>query len=317
MGPWAHGAWSRSGGDHLGHVQFGSRTSDFYQENIELPFFRHFLKGEGELDLPEAYVFETGANRWRTFAAWPPENLRAQRLFVREGGGLSFTSPTDMSHGLDEFTSDPSRPVPYTEAVNKGMTREYMTDDQRFAARRPDVLVYQTDVLDENVTLAGPIVADLWVSTTGTDADWVVKVIDVFPPDAPDYDGIPKGVHMGNYHMMVRSEVIRSRFRNSYTHPEPFVPDQPTNVRFELQDVLHTFQKGHRIQVQVQSTWFPLVDRNPQKYVPNIFEADDADFIVATHRVYRDAKHATSLIVGVLPAEPAAEQPPPVTGTGL
>jgi hypothetical protein len=301
MGPWAHGAWSRSGGDHLGHVHFGSKTSDFYQENIELPFFRHFLKGEGELDLPEAYVFETGANRWHTFANWPPAGLEERKLFAQAGGGLSFTAPT-AENGFDEFISDPSKPVPYTEAVSKGMTREYMTDDQRFAARRPDVLVYQTDVLDEDVTLAGPVIADLWVSTTGTDADWVVKIIDVHPPDAPDYEGIPKGMHMGNYHMMVRSEVIRGRFRNGHEHPEPFVAAAPTNVRFELQDLLHTFQKGHRIQVQIQSTWFPLVDRNPQKFVPNIFEAHESDFIVATHRVFRDAGRPTSLIVGILPA---------------
>lgn len=301
MGPWAHGGWARSKGDHLGHVRFGANTAEFYRAYIELPFFQHFLKGEGELNLPEAFVFETGVNRWHTFEQWPPAGLGPRRLYARERGELSFSAPDDAQTSFDAFVSDPAKPVPFTEAISTGMTREYMTDDQRFAARRPDVVVYQTEVLEADVTLAGPIVADLWVSTSATDADWVVKVVDVYPPDAPDYEGIPKGMRMGNYHMMVRSEVIRGRYRNSHEHPEPFVPNEPTNVRFELQDVLHTFQTGHRIQVQVQSTWFPLVDRNPQTYVPNIFEADEADFVAATHRVYRDARHPTSLSFGVLP----------------
>ncbi len=201
---------------------------------------------------------------------------------------------------FDEFVSDPSKPAPFTQAIAKGMTREYMVEDQRFAARRPDVLAYQTAPLEEELTLAGPITAELWVSTSGTDSDWIVKLIDVFPGDAKDPEDLPSGVHMGGYQMMVRSEVIRGRYRSSYERPEPFVPNEPTKVTLELLDVLHTFQKGHRIMVQIQSTWFPLVDRNPQKYVPNIFQADAADFITATHRVYRTPPQATRLIVGVL-----------------
>jgi putative CocE/NonD family hydrolase len=192
--------------------------------------------------------------------------------------------------------------VPFTQAISTGMSVDYMTDDQRFAARRPDVLAYQTDVLKEDVTLAGPMQAELWVSTSGTDSDWVVKLIDVFPDNATDTTGMNPREHLGGYQMMVRSEVIRGRFRNSYSKPEPFTPGQVTRVNLELQDVLHTFKAGHRIMVQVQSTWFPLVDRNPQKYVPNIFEADDSDFIKATQRVYRSAKHPTCLRVGVMRA---------------
>jgi putative CocE/NonD family hydrolase len=191
--------------------------------------------------------------------------------------------------------------VPYTQAITTGMTREYMTDDQRFAARQPDVLAYQSDVLDEDVTLAGPIRADLWVSTSGTASDWVVKVIDVFPPDFPDYDDTPDGMHMGGYQMMVRSEVTRGRFRNGYEHPEPFTPNEPTRVRLELQDVLHTFRRGHRIMVQIQSTWFPLVDVNPHHYAENVFLADESDFVSATQRVYHSQQHPSRLVVGILP----------------
>jgi hypothetical protein len=301
MGPWAHGGWMRSDGDKLGHVQFDAKTAVFYRENMLLPFFMHFLKDEGELELPEAYVFETGANIWRTFGAWPPEGLSHQSLYFHADGRLSFDAPNENGEVYDEYVSDPDKPVPFTEEVSTGMTSRYMTDDQRFAARRPDVLVYQTDELTEDVTLAGPMVADLWVSTSGTDADWAVKLIDVFPPDTEDYEDIPDGRHMGGYQMMVRSEVIRGRFRNSYEHPEPFVPDQPTNVTLELLDVLHTFEAGHRIMVQIQSTWFPLVDRNPQKYVDNIFRAEEDDFIKATQRVFRSQEHPTRLQIGVLP----------------
>ena len=300
MGPWSHGGWMRSKGDSLGNIHFGADTGAFYQETMFLPFFKHYLKGEGQLDLPEAYVFETGANQWRRFDAWPPSETKTRSLYFHAGGGLSFEPPSGEAVAFDEYVSDPARPVPYTQAITTGMTRNYMTDDQRFASRRPDVLVYQTDVLEEDVTLAGPIQADLWVSTSGTASDWVVKLIDVLPPDTPDEDDTPSGVHLGDYQMMVRSEVIRGRFRNSNEHPEPFVAHQPTRVPLELQDVLHTFQKGHRIMVQIQSTWFPLVDLNPQTYVPNIFEADEADFVKATQRVYGGGTYQTKLEVGVL-----------------
>lgn len=302
MGPWVHGGWARTSGQTVGNIDFGFPTSEFYQENIEAPFFEHFLRGEGEMTLPEAYVFETGANRWRTFEDWPPRATRETSLYLQDRGGLAYEAPdAGDGPGYDEYVSDPDKPVPFTQVIDEGMTREYMTADQRFAARRPDVLVYQTEPLEEDLTLAGPIQADLWVSTSGTASDWVVKVIDVFPPDAENPEPNPKEVQMGEYQMMVRSEVIRGRFRNSYETPEPFVPNEPTRVSFELQDVLHTFQRGHRVMVQIQSTWFPLVDRNPQTYVPNIFEADAEDFQKATQRVYRSPERPTRLLVGVLP----------------
>jgi putative CocE/NonD family hydrolase len=302
MGPWRHGGWARTRGESLGNVTFGSATSEYYREKIELPFFNHYLKDKGSVDLPEAYVFETGVNRWRTFERWPPP-VTGEDLYFGPGGSLTFGPSGGDQQSWDEYVSDPNEPVPYTQDITIGMTREYMTDDQRFAGRRPDVLVYQTEVLEQPVTLAGPVTADLWVSTSGTASDWVVKLIDVLPDDTPDHDGLPRGVHMGGYQQMVRSEVIRGRFRNSAEYPEPFVPNQPTQVVLPLQDVLHTFQKGHRIMVQVQSTWFPLVDRNPQKYVENIFEADEADFIKATQRVYRSDRHPSRLRVGVLPVQ--------------
>jgi putative CocE/NonD family hydrolase len=300
MGPWFHGGWDRSYGEKVGHVHFGSENSLFYRENIELPFFNHFLKGKGEPALPEAYVFETGANRWRQFDQWPPRDLETNSLYFHASGRLSFDPPGEKGDVYDEYVSNPAKPVPFSEEITTEKTKAYMTDDQRFAARRPDVLAYQTKLLEEAVTLAGPILADLWVSTSGTDSDWIVKLIDVFPDDAPDPQDMPPGKHMGGYQMMVRSEVIRGRFRNSYEQPEPFVPNQPTRVAFELQDILHTFQAGHRIMVQVQSTWFPLVDRNPQKYVDNIFLANEEDFIKATQRVYCSDQHPTHVRVGVL-----------------
>jgi uncharacterized protein len=303
MGPWQHGGWSRRDGSRLGNIHFGAKTAAFYQKHIELPFFEHFLKDKPDPRLPEAYVFETGANRWRQFGHWPPQGLQKKTLYFHAGGRLRYDPPTEDGDAHDEYLSDPNKPVPFTEAITTRMTTEYMTDDQRFAARRPDVLVYQTDILTQDLTLAGPLRADLRVATSGTDADWVVKLIDVFPNDAADYPGMTAGEHLGGYQMLVRSEVIRGRFRNSYERPEPFLPNEAARVGLELQDVLHTFAKGHRLMVQVQSTWFPLVDRNPQKYVDNIFLAEQADFIKATQRVYRSKQQPTSLAFGVLPPE--------------
>ena len=300
MGPWFHGGWSRSEGERVGNIHFGSKTALLYQEEIELAFFNHFLKDKGEPRLPEAYVFETGVNHWRTFDHWPPRELQTRRLYFHAGSRLSFDPPTAEGEPYDEYVSDPAKPVPFTEDISTDVPKPYMTDDQRFAARRPDVLVYRTEPLAEPVTLAGPIRADLWVSTSGTASDWIVKLIDVFPPDTPDHEGLPPGRHMGGYQMMVRSEVFRGRFRDGYEHPKPLVPNEPAQVPFELQDVLHTFRKGHRIMVQIQSTWFPMVDRNPQKYVPNIFRADDEDFIKTTQRVYHTPGHPTHLRVGIL-----------------
>jgi uncharacterized protein len=304
MGPWQHGGWSRGHGESLGNIHFGAKTAEFYQKEIEKTFFEYYLKDKGTANLPKAYMFETGANQWRKFDQWPPANLQKKSLYFQEANRLSFERPESEADAYDEYVSDPNKPVPSTEAVSTTMTVEYMTDDQRFAARRPDVVFYQTDVLKDDVTLAGELLAELWVSTSGTDSDWVVKLIDVFPPDAQDYPNMSPHEHLGGYQMMVRSEVIRGRFRNSDEKPEPFVSNEATKVALELQDVLHTFKKGHRIMVQVQSTWFPLVDRNPQKYVDNIYlQAEEKDFIKATQRVFRSKEHPSALQVGILSGE--------------
>lgn len=305
VGPWHHGGWASVDGDKLGNVTFGSKTSVFYREHIELPFFEKYLKDK-DLSAPaEATVFETGSNTWRTFDHWPPKQAQPKQLFLRDAGSLQFGSPdnaaTDAT-SFDEFVSDPNKPVPYCEIITPKMTIEYMVDDQRFASRRPDVLTYQTEPFKEEIVVAGPLEADLWVSTTGTDADWVVKLIDV-RPDAPE------GTPLAGYQMMIRSEVFRGRFRNDYAKPEPFKPGEPTRVRFELLDVLHRFQKGHRLMIQIQSTWFPLADRNPQTFVDNIYFAKPEDFKKATHRVFRSAAHPTSLRLGVLPAEKQVANP--------
>ncbi len=302
MGPWRHGGWSRSAGDHLGDVAFGAKTSRFYQEEVERRFFGHFLRGEGALDLPEALVFETGSNQWRSFDEWPPSTSTSGALFLGGGGSLGQVAPNDRS-ARDRFVSDPEHPVPFTEDVATGMTREYMTDDQRFASRRPDVLTYQTAPLDAGVSLAGPIEAELWVTTDHQDADWIVKLIDVFPNDAKDHEFLSEGQHMSGYQMMVRSEVLRGRFRNSPERPEPFASGEPTRITVQLQDVLHRFEPGHRIMVQIQSTWFPLVDRNPQRWVDNIFLATEADFEAATHEVLREREHPSALRFSTVPPQ--------------
>lgn len=303
MGPWRHGGWARTDGDRLGNVSFGEMTAPWYQTQVEKPFFDHFLKGEGQHNLPEALVFETGKNQWRRFEQWPPKTQEARFYFREAGvdrGGLSPKAPTERK-AYDRFVSDPDKPVPYTEVATTGMTKEYMTDDQRFAARRPDVLVYESEVLTRPVTMAGELTAELWVSTSQRDADWVVKVIDVFPDDTPTpEEGVREGVALGGYQMMVRSEVIRGRYRDDYAKPKPFTPNKATKVELPLQGVLHTFEPGHKIMIQVQSTWFPLVDLNPQSWVPNIFEAKAEDFVSAEHRVYRDAKHPSAIKFGWL-----------------
>ena len=284
MGPWFHGGWARSDGDALGNVRFGSKTSEFYRENIELVFFNHFLKDKGEGKLPEAYLFNTGANQWRTFDQWPPQGAEEKSVYLDATGRLSFSAPAQKTC-FAEYVSDPLKPVPFITNTATGMTREYMVDDQRMAATRTDVLTYQTDVLAEDLTAAGPVRVSLDVSTTGTDSDFVVKVIDVYPDNAPDNVLNLTGVRMGGYQMLVRGEPFRARFRNSFAKPEPMTPGKVTRVEFEMPDVLHTFLKGHRLMVQVQSSWFPIVDRNPQKFV-DIYTAKAADFQKATERVY-------------------------------
>jgi len=300
MGPWSHGAWAREDGAKLGDIEFGSDTAQFFREDIELPFFRHFLKDEDTGSLPEAYVFETGENQWRSFPFWPPQERLERILYLGENGTLSFGQTHSVAEAWDEYVSDPNKPVPFSESRSTKMTKEYMVADQRFAARRPDVLVYQTDVLGDDLTLAGPLTAELWVSTSGTDSDFAVKLIDVFPRNRSDPQGTSISEQMIGYQMMVRSEVIRGRFRNSYERPEPFVPDRPTKIVLALQDVLHTFEAGHRVMIQIQSTWFPLVDRNPQRYLDNMFEAEGDDYARATQRVYRSTTHQSQIRLGVL-----------------
>lgn len=299
MGPWFHGGWSRSDGEFLGNVRFGAPTSVFYREKIELPFFNCLLKDKCDRTLPEAYVFETGSNQWRTYNQWPPANAKNEDIFLQPGGALSFNRPVQSRFAYDEYMSDPAHPVPFINGTAIGMTREYMTDDQRFAATRPDVLVYQTEPLKDTVRIAGPIVATLFVSTSGTDSDFIVKLIDVFPDDTPDNDPNPAGVKLGGYQMLVRGEPMRARFRNSYAKPEAMIPNRVTKVEFTLPDANHAFLKGHRIMVQIQSSWFPLVDRNPQTFV-EVNRATEADFRKATQRVYHSPQAGSHLTLSVL-----------------
>jgi len=308
MGPWRHGGWARSDGDRHGDITFGQKTSVAYRETIELPFFRRHLKGVGAgAPQPEAFVFETGTNTWQRYAAWPPPAAKKAELYLQAGGRLGIAKPGParaLAGGagggeeplFDEYVSDPQKPVPYRAKHGPEIDADYMSDDQRFAARRPDVVVYQTPELDFDVALAGPIEARLWVSTTGTDSDFVVKLVDVYPQDHADPDPNPTGVHMGGYQQLVRGEVMRGKFRNSFEKPEPFEPGKPALVRFTLPDIAHTFRTGHRIMVQVQSSWFPLVDRNPQTFV-DIYRATEADFRAATQRIHRSPERASLLEV--------------------
>ena len=297
MGPWVHGGWARGNGDHLGDVGFGGATAAFYRENIEFKFFSHYLKGT-DLNLQPVSVFETGVNQWKTYKTWPPKESQEKNLYFLPNGKLSF-DPPKTNASFDAYISDSNKPVPFINGSSMDMDREYMTADQRFAATRPDVLTYQTDVLNEDLTLAGNIWANLKVSTTGTDADWIVKVIDVYPDSTKNTSFTGINVQLSHYEQMVRGEAMRGKYRNSFSKPEPFVPGKITPVDFELQDVLHTFKKGHRLMVQVQSTWFPLIDRNPQKFM-NIMKATPADFQKATQKVYTSAVQPSFLKVRVM-----------------
>ncbi|MCU6434244.1 CocE/NonD family hydrolase [Undibacterium sp. Jales W-56] len=300
IGPWTHGGWTRSDGDKVGDTNFGFKTALSYQP-VEFAFFKHHLKGGAKPDLPQAWMFETGANRWRSFDAWPPRNVAPKSLYFHADGKLDFSAPDDTTDtaAFDEYLSDPAKPVPYTTEISTRWSNQYVAADQRFASRRPDVVTYQTDVLERDVTLAGPLTANLFVSTTGSDADFVVKLIDVNPAEMKAADG---EVNRGAQQTLVRGEPFRARFRESFSVPKPLVPNEVSKVNFNINDVLHTFQRGHRIMVQVQSSWFPFIDRNPQSFVPNIFEAKDSDFIKATHRIYHVKAQASALQVQVLPA---------------
>lgn len=304
MGPWYHGQWTREG-SYMGNVNFGSNTSEWYQKNMEIPFFNYYLKGKGDVkDIAEANIFFTGENQWRKFADWPAKNVAYKNLYCHANGGLSFSAgntPGTQS-SFTEYISDPAKPVPYTEDVHFRRTREYMTDDQRFASRRPDVLVFQTNVLDNDLSIGGPVIADIVTSINTTDADYVVKLIDVFPDDfSYTADAVTNGENyqMGGYQMLVRGEIIRGKYRESFEKPVPFVPNKITHVKYELPDVAHTFKAGHKVMIQIQSSWFPLSDRNPQQFM-NIYKASNNDFKKANVRIYHDAANATKIVLPVI-----------------
>jgi putative CocE/NonD family hydrolase len=304
FGPWDHGGWSRNKVKNaVGNYYFEDSISLKFQKEVETKFFNHFLKGDGSKNsgLPEAYVFDTGKKEWKSYNVWPPKNIRKEKWFFSSNQKLIYKDPLVEWLRIIEsikFVSDLKRPVPYSEDIKTVFTpRKYMTDDQRFAARRPDVLVFETDVLTEDFTLAGDILAKLKVATTGTAADWIVKVIDVYPADLKnDNEEMQPHLKLSNYHLMVRSEVMRGRFRNSFSNPEPFTPNKKTDVNIKLQDVFHTFKKGHKLQIQIQSTWFPLIDLNPQTYVDNIYKADEKDFKTQTHSVFTDSSIEFSVL---------------------
>ena len=294
-GPWVHGGWARGDGDRLASVTFGSKTSLFFRENIEFPFFLWHLKGKGEgAKLPEAYMFETGRNEWHKLDAWPPKQAHPKTFYLAAGGQLSASAATES--GFEEYVSDPAKPVPFFSGITQGMTYDYMVDDQRQASARTDVLTWQTPPLEADFVVAGPLKASLFVSTSGTDSDFVVKLIDVYPGDAPDPDPNPGNVRMGGFQQLVRGEPFRGKFRNGFDTPQPFTPGKVEKVEFELPDIYHAFRRGHRIMVQVQSSWYPLGDRNPQKFM-HIQDAHVSDFQKATERVYRGPQQSSALTV--------------------
>jgi putative CocE/NonD family hydrolase len=322
VGPWVHGGWARFDGNRLGRVEFASITGDYYRKNILFPFFEQYLKGSADAKLPKAYVFETGTNVWRRYSAWPPKDAESKTLYFRAGGGLSFDPPATDSPAFDEYVSDPAKPVPFVNYVSTSVPQEYMVSDQRFADSRTDVLVYETQVLQEDVTIAGPVSPRIFVSTSGTDSDWDVKLIDVYPTDysdskldqpksedkeKPRTDVPPPAFSMGEYQQLVRGEPFRGKFRHSFEKPEAFTPGKVEEINFTMPDVNHTFRRGHRIMVQIQSSWFPLTDRNPQTFV-NVPDAKTSDFVKATERVYHTRAEASGIVIGVLASPGAAEE---------
>ena len=299
MGPWVHGGWSRFDGDTLKHLNFASKTSLFYRENIELPFFNFYLKDKGNAKLPEAYVFETGSNSWKTYEHWPPKNVETKSVYLQANGGLSFEQPKEVKNSFDEYISDPNKPVPFINGVSIGMTRDYMGEDQIFASQRTDVLTYKSEPLNEDMHVAGPLTVTMYVSTSGTDSDWIVKLIDVYPDSRTDVSPTDASLPMGGFQMLVRGEPMRGKFRESFSLPKPMTPGKVTKIEFVMPDVNHAFLKGHRIMVQVQSSWFPLTDRNPQKFV-DIYNAQESDFQKATQRVYHSKEFSSHIKFNVL-----------------
>jgi uncharacterized protein len=303
MGPWFHGGWHRGSGSYLGNVRFGQKTSEYFQQQIEIPFFDFHLKGTGTLNATEASVFFSGENNWKKLTSWPPPTVEYKNIYLQPGQLLSYEKPA-VGNSHSKYTSDPNKPVPYTEDIHLRRTREYMSDDQRFAARRPDVLVFDSGVLAEDLTLGGPITADLKISLSSTDADFVVKIIDVFP-DNFSYDtafcckGVKNEAEMAGYQMLVRGEIMRGKFRNSFEFPEPFTPEKIETVKFQLPDVAHTFKKGHKLMVQIQSSWFPIFDRNPQKFI-DIYKCNDSDFMTEEIKIFHQSDAASNLTLPVL-----------------
>lgn len=306
VGPWFHGGWHRSDGSSLGNVRFGSKTAAYYRENLEIPFFTRFLTDEAAewKRFHPISVFFTGENSWKNFETWPAEILSPISMYLGANKTLTFTKP-EKDTSFTSYVSNPANPVPYAETPGTKRTREYMIDDQRFAAKRPDVLVFQTEPLSRGITLAGPILAELKVKVNSTDADFIVKIIDVFP-DKFKYDtsvcckGVKQEANMGGYQMLVRAEIMRGKYRNNMEKPEPFDTTQVESVRILMPDVAHVFQPGHRIMVQIQSSWFPLFDRNPQVFT-NIYTCDDKDFVPATIKIYHQKDAASSIFLPVLP----------------
>jgi hypothetical protein len=302
-GPWNHGGWAAGPGKSLGAIPFGSDTALYFRRNIEAPWFAYWLKNKGSLPLKEALLFQTGSDTWVQFDSWPPRRAQTRHLYFREGGKLSFDAPlSDSAGAVDSYVSDPAHPVPYRNRPidetypddHPGSWYTWLVQDQRFVDNRPDVLSWQTDELKEDVTLAGQVTAKLFASTTGSDADWIVKLIDVYP------EKYPQDWKLSGFELMVADEVFRGRFRKSFEKPEPIVPGAITPFTIDLHTANHVFKKGHRIMVQVQSTWFPIIDRNPQKFVPNIFEAKESDYQKATQRIYRSKRYPSSVEISVL-----------------
>jgi len=304
-GPWNHGGWARSSGKSLGAISFGSDTSLYFRQKIEAPWFAYWLKNKGSLPLKEALLFQTGSDKWVQFDSWPPKNTQARELYFHEDGKLSFDAPQAATpQSFDSYVSDPAHPVPYRHRPidmtypddHPGGWPTWLVEDQRFVDNRPDVLTWQTDELTEDLTLTGSVTAKLFASTTGSDSDWIVKLIDVYPEKYPD------DWKLSGYELMIADEVFRGRFRKSFEKPEPITPDAITPFMIDLHTANHVFKKGHRIMVQIQSTWFPIIDRNPQKFVPNIFEAKESDYQKATQRVYRSREFPSGVVISLSPA---------------
>jgi hypothetical protein len=304
VGPWNHGGWAHGAGDKLGKIPFGSNTAEYFRQKVEAPWFAYWLHDKGSLPLKEALLFQTGSDTWTNFDAWPPKEAQKKTLFFGEDGKLSFDPPKAKgAEAFDSYVSDPAHPVPYRHRPvdmtypedRPGSWFTWLVQDQRFVDNRPDVLTWQTDELQDDVTVAGQVTAKLFASTTGSDSDWVVKLIDVYPQK------VESDWKLSGYELMIADEIFRGRYRKSYEKPEPLVAGEITPYTINLHTADHVFKKGHRIMVQVQSTWFPLYDRNPQKFVPNIFEAKESDYQKATQRIYRSKEYPSSVEISVVP----------------